>query len=208
MATPLRTTCSTAATPMDADSKTTTTAGASTCAIPSSRQLFSRDVLQTENVRKPVLMHRLLPLGTHHSAQELSRRTISGLLGNVGTASTVARYLGLLDDAGLLCGLNRFGASLAKSAGSSTRFLVHDTSLTTTAWPDSPDTFIQTAANRGRLVEPAVGCYLLTQSKVQHFDLTWWREGNYEVDYVVRNGSDIYAIEVKSGRTRTKDSLA
>jgi predicted AAA+ superfamily ATPase len=153
-------------------------------------------------------MHSLFLLGTHHSAQELSHRTISGLLGNVGTASTVARYLGLLDDAGLLCGLNRFGASLAKSAGSSTRFLVHDTSLTTTAWPDSPDTFIQTAANRGRLVESAVGCYLLTQSKIQHFDLTWWREGNYEVDYVAPKGSSIYAIEVKSGRTRTNDCLA
>jgi predicted AAA+ superfamily ATPase len=161
-----------------------------------------------EDIRKPVLMHSLFLLGTHHSAQELSHRTISGLLGNVGTASTVARYLGLLDDAGLLCGLNRFGASLAKSTGSSTRFLVHDTSLMAATRPDSPDTFIQTAANRGRLVESAVGCYLLTQSKVQHFDLTWWREGNYEVDYVARKGPSIYAIEIRSGRTRTNDCLA
>jgi predicted AAA+ superfamily ATPase len=153
-------------------------------------------------------MHSLFLLGTHHSAQELSDNTVSGQLGDVGAVSTVARYLGLFDDAGLLCGLNRSGASLAKSTGSSTRFLVHDTSLMTTAWSDSPDTFIQTAANRGRLVEPAVGCYLLTQSKVQHFDLTWWREGKCEVDYVVRKGSSIYAIKVKSGRTRTKDGLA
>jgi predicted AAA+ superfamily ATPase len=60
-----------------------------------------------ENVRKPELMHSLFLLGTHHFAQELSDNTVSGQLGDVGAVSTVARYLGLFDDARLLCGLNR-----------------------------------------------------------------------------------------------------
>ena len=92
--------------------------------------------------------------------------------------------------------------------GSSPRFLVYDTSLMTATWSGTIDTLMQTPTNRGYLVESAVGCYLLAQSQIQHFDLMWWREENFEVDYVVRKGSSVCAIEVKSGRVRTTDGLA
>jgi predicted AAA+ superfamily ATPase len=38
-------------------------------------------------------------------------------------------------------------------------------------------------------------------------DLFYWREGNDEVDYVLKLGRKIVAIEVKSGRERKKSGL-
>ena len=53
---------------------------------------------------------------------------------------------------------------------------------------------------RGHLVETAVGAYLIGRSAIDGFDLFWWRNGNLEVDFVLKRGQQITAIEVKSGR--------
>jgi predicted AAA+ superfamily ATPase len=53
----------------------------------------------------------------------------------------------------------------------------------------------------GRLVENAVGaCLCGNLNSVEH-TVTYWREGAHEVDFVVSRGRDIWAIEVKSGRS-------
>jgi len=51
----------------------------------------------------------------------------------------------------------------------------------------------------GRLVETAVGAHLVRAG----LQVSWWRDGNREVDYIVRNGQRVTAIEVKSGAART-----
>ena len=169
---------------------------------------ISRDVLQMEEVRRPALLRSLFLLGTHYSGQELSYRKVLGQLDDKGNVTTLAHYLRLLDEAGLLCGLSKYDASTAKPLGSSPRFLVYDPSLMVAAWSDSLDTLINDPTNRGHLVESAVGSYLLAQSKVQNFDLLWWRDGADEVDFIARKGSNLIAIEVKSGRIRATGGLA
>lgn len=52
----------------------------------------------------------------------------------------------------------------------------------------------------GRLVESAVGAHLANAELRGECVLHYWREGNKEVDFVVRAGRRITAIEVKSGR--------
>ena len=37
--------------------------------------------------------------------------------------------------------------------------------------------------------------------------ITYWREGDHEVDYVVARGRDVWAIEVKSGRSGKASGL-
>jgi predicted AAA+ superfamily ATPase len=54
-------------------------------------------------------------------------------------------------------------------------------------------------------VETAVGAHLLRGAQVSGFELSWWREANHEVDYIMRKGRSLVAIEVKSSRRR--DSL-
>jgi predicted AAA+ superfamily ATPase len=52
----------------------------------------------------------------------------------------------------------------------------------------------------GRLVESCVGAHLLNTSFGTNIELTYWRERNQEVDFVLRQGKTTVAIEVKSGR--------
>jgi len=54
----------------------------------------------------------------------------------------------------------------------------------------------------GRLVESAVGAHLANAAAGGTCDLFYWRERNREVDFVVRAGKRLVAIEVKSGRAR------
>ena len=77
--------------------------------------------------------------------------------------------------------------------------MVHDPALMTSMWHgkgsllEDPDLY-------GHLVETAVGAYLIARSAIDGFALYWWRDGNLEVDFVLRRARDITAIEVKCGR--------
>jgi predicted AAA+ superfamily ATPase len=42
----------------------------------------------------------------------------------------------------------------------------------------------------------------LRGAQASGFELSWWREANCEVDFVMRKGRKLVAIEVKSGRRR------
>jgi hypothetical protein len=51
-------------------------------------------------------------------------------------------------------------------------------------------------------VESAVGAHLANAAQTHGGELFYWREGNYEVDFVVWRGRTVTAIEVKSGRAQ------
>jgi hypothetical protein len=53
----------------------------------------------------------------------------------------------------------------------------------------------------GRLVESAIGAHLGNAAAMGECELFYWRERNREVDFVVKTGRSVTAIEVKSGRS-------
>lgn len=63
----------------------------------------------------------------------------------------------------------------------------------------------QDAAFWGRLVESAVGAHLVNTAASTEIEVSYWRERNREVDFVLRRGDRLRAIEVTSGRR--KDTL-
>lgn len=54
---------------------------------------------------------------------------------------------------------------------------------------------------RGRLVESAVGAHLANAAACGECELFYWQERGAEVDFVVRAGRRVIAIEVKSTAT-------
>ena len=168
---------------------------------------ISNDVLQLENVRKPALFKRLFELGAYYSGQEMSFRKVLGQLDDRGNTDTLAHYLDLLDAAGMITGLQKYDPKELRSRKSSPRFMVHDTALMSAAWRDRADSLLREAELRGRLVESAVGAHLINRAAVERFELFWWRDGNFEVDFVLRQGERITAIEVKSGRVKSLGGL-
>lgn len=51
----------------------------------------------------------------------------------------------------------------------------------------------------GRLVESAVGAHVAKAAATGDCSAYYWRERNREVDFIVRSGKKLVALEVKSG---------
>jgi predicted AAA+ superfamily ATPase len=172
---------------------------------------LSKDVLQMQDIRKPAVLRRLFILGSSYSAKELSFRKMLGQLDDKGNTDTIAGYLELLARAGLLTGLQKYeGGKLIGLRRSSPRLMVFDTALMTASLVGSQSdarNLLGTPELRGYVAESAVGAWLLAESQKSGFDVFWWRENNDEVDFVLRRGDALVALEVKSGRNKRADGL-
>lgn len=161
---------------------------------------LARDVLLLSRVDKPALLRRLFDLGCRYSGQILSYTKMVGQLQDAGNTTTLAHYLDLLGGAGMLVGLHKFAGAAVRSRASSPKLQVLDTALLSAL---SGYSFEEAHADReywGRLVESAVGAHLANAAAAGECELFYWRERNREVDFVVRAGRRLTAIEVKSGR--------
>lgn len=166
-----------------------------------------KDVISLDRVTKPALMEALFTLGSAYSGQEVSYRKLLGQLDDAGNATTIAHYLSLLSDAGLLSGLQKYTEKLIKTRASSPRLIAHDTSLMVASYGRYRDFLLSDPDRRGHLVESAVGGYLLKRAIKEHFDVCWWREGADEVDFVIQDGMARTALEVKSGKIKSLGGL-
>lgn len=119
--------------------------------------------------------------------------------------TTLANYLGLLEDVWLATGLQKYSGSVARKRASSPKLLVLDTALMSAAKGVPFEEARGDRAYWGRLVETAVGAHLLAQAQVVPQRVMYWRERDLEVDYVVEDASGLTAIEVKSDRERGGD---
>ena len=161
---------------------------------------IARDVLLMTRVDKPALLRRLFELGCRYSGQVLSYTKMLGQLQDAGNATTLAHYLDLLDGAGMLTGLQKYAGKAVRQRGSSPKLQVLNTALMTAQSGLSPDEARADREFRGRLVESTVGAHLANAAAEGLCELFYWRERNREVDFVVRAGRVVIAIEVKSGR--------
>lgn len=161
---------------------------------------ISRDVLLLTRVDKPALLRRLFELACRYSGQVLSYTKMLGQLHDAGNTTTLAHYLDLLGGAGLVVGLQKYAGDVARSRGSIPKLQVMNTALLTAL---SGLTLAEARADGefwGRLVESAVGAHLANAAAGRELELYYWRERNQEVDFVVKAGRRLAAIEVKSTR--------
>lgn len=166
----------------------------------------SRDILLLTRVDKPALLRQLFRLSCEYSGQILSYQKMLGQLQDAGNTTTLAHYLDLLGTAGMVMGLQKYSGSRVRQHGSIPKLLVLNTALMTS---QSGLTFPEALANRefwGRLVESAVGGHLVNSAVGTQIEVTYWRERNREVDYILSGAQNVLAMEVKSGRRRTSRS--
>lgn len=160
---------------------------------------ISRDILLLTRVDKPALFRRLFQLGCDYSGQVLSYQKMIGQMQDAGNTTTLAHYLELLSGAGMLTGLSKFAGQRVRQRGSSPKLLVLDTALLTAS---SPYTLVQArkeGAFWGRVVESAVGAHLVNSAMGTKVEVFYWRDRGKEVDFILRLGKTVVAIEVKSG---------
>lgn len=161
---------------------------------------IEKDILMMTRVDKPALLKNLFHLGCSYSGQILSYDKMLGQLQDAGNTTTLARYLDMLGNAGLICGLQKYAGQQHRRRASPPKFNVLNNALMSAG---SGYTKAEAKADRsywGRLVESAVGAHLYNSG---HPDcrLYYWRESSREVDFVIERGKRLTAIEVKSGPT-------
>ena len=164
---------------------------------------ISRDILLMTQVNKPALLRRLFQLGCSYSGQILSYQKILGQLQDSGNTTTLAHYLDLLSGVGFLSGIQKFSIQKVRTRSSSPKLQVNNTALMSAQCGKSFSEAKNDSKLWGRLVESAVGAHLLNSIRGTQIELFYWREGNYEVDFILRKGKFITAIEVKSSHKKT-----
>ncbi len=173
------------------------------------KPIIERDIIGLTQIRKPALMRQLIDLASSYSGQLISYNKLLGQLKDAGNATTLANYLDLLSDAGLMVALSPYTASPHLGRSRSPKLNVLNTALMTAAPGYS---FQEAKSDRslwGRIVESAVGAHLYNTRNVStriHF----WRDksGANEVDFVISRGPHLVGLEVKSGRIRSHSGLA
>jgi predicted AAA+ superfamily ATPase len=169
--------------------------------------VLARDVLQMSKIAKPVLLRHLFALAATLPAQCVSYTKMLGQLQDAGNTTTLAHYLKLLESAFLASGLELFSQGKQRKRGSSPKLVLWNNALVNAL---STRTFAESIGDKiwwGRLVENAVGAHLCNNLHSVEYTITYWREGNHEVDYVVARGRDVWAVEVKSGRSGKASGL-
>lgn len=168
---------------------------------------ISKDILMLTRVDKPALMKRLFELSCTYSGQILSYNKMLGQLRDAGNTTTLSHYLTLLSTAGLVTGIEKYSSNIIRKKSSSPKFQVYNTALISALSNESFEDALQNPAFWGRLIESAAGAHLLNHSVSGDFALTYWREGNDEIDFVIEQ-KKLIGIEVKSGAVHNTSGMA
>lgn len=161
--------------------------------------VLSKDVLLMSPITKPALLRQTFGLAVDHPAQILSYQKMLGTLQDAGNTTTVASYLRLLSNAFLLSPIEKWSGSRIKKRGSTPKILIMDNALISSM---AGGKFRETLKDRtawGRLIENAVGAKIHILMKELGGELYYWRLRRDEIDYILRIGKKLLAVEVKSG---------
>ncbi len=159
---------------------------------------IEKDILMMTRVNKPILLKNAFELGCEYSGQIFAYEKMRGQLTDAGNVTTLAHYMELLSKAGLITGLQSFFGNKRRRRASKPKLNVMNTALMACY---SGYSFADARADRtfwGRMVESAVGAHLVNTCPPE-YEIYYWRDRGYEVDFVLHQGGKLLAIEVKSG---------
>lgn len=160
-----------------------------------------KDILGITSISKPALFRQTFELAMSYPAQEISYQKLLGQLQESGNATTIKHYLELLEGAYLIKALQKYSGSEIRKKGSSPKILPLNTALIHAY--KNPENAMRDPEWRGRVFEAAIGASLARSEG----DLFYWRDGRLEVDYVLKLEEQLFCIEVKSGRRKSRKGL-
>lgn len=162
--------------------------------------VIGKDVLLMSPVQKPALLRQAFGMACAHPAEIMSYQKMLGQLTDAGNTVTIAHYFDLLSAAYLMAPLQRWSGSRIRQRGSIPKIVLRDNSLVTALTPAMIKNGRIEPAWKGRLVENAVGAALVAMAEREGGEVFYWRDRQDEVDYILKRGPELVAIEVKSGK--------
>lgn len=169
---------------------------------------INKDILMNTPIGKPALLRQTFELGASYSGKLLSLNKMLGSLQDAGNTVTLAGYVNLLDESGLLCGLRKYSIDMARRRASIPKFQVYNNALKMVY---NPHIFEQAMMDRtvwGHIFESGIGAWIVSQAFVHRIEVFYWRDRDDEVDFILRKKGSVVAIEVKSNAEKKTDGLA
>ena len=160
--------------------------------------VIEKDILSNHTVKSPALFKQAFEILIAYPAQEISYTKILGQLQDKGNTDLIKHYIALFEGAYLLRALEKFSQKPLVKKSSSPKILPLCSAFYYLTLQSSYE-----PEERGRAFELLVGCQLDRTG----LELYYWREGNFEVDFVLKRGKEIWGIEVKSGKKRSPRGL-
>lgn len=162
--------------------------------------VLARDILQMQTVTKPSLLRHLFMLAASYPSQILSYNKMLGQLQDAGNTTTLANYVKLLESAFLVSGLEQYKKDVHGKRGSSPKLIMWNNALVNALYSTSLSQLREDYTKWGRIVENAIGSIMLNRFQGTPFELYYWRQRDNEVDFIVKNSSSLYAIEIQAGK--------
>lgn len=159
---------------------------------------INKDILIDTPINKPALLRQTFELAAAYSGNILSLSKMVGSLQDAGNTTTLAGYLDLLAQSGLICALQKFSVDSARRRASIPKLQVFNNALKMVYTPQSFGSAIANRQTWGHIFESGIGAHLLSQAFTHRFEVFYWRDRNDEVDFILRKHNSIIAIEVKS----------
>lgn len=160
--------------------------------------VIEKDILQYHTVKSPALFKQAFEIIMSYPAQEISYTKLLGQIQDRGNTELVKYYLSLYEGAFLVKVLEKYSGKKIIMKSSTPKILPLAPCL---YYLEIQDEY--KGEELGRVFELIVGAQLVRTEE----DLFYWREGDNEVDFVLKKGRKLYAIEVKSGRKKSIHGL-
>ncbi len=158
--------------------------------------VIGKDILQQAQVRNPALFRQAFILLSGLPACEISYTKLLGKLQEKGNTDLIKYYIELFEGAYLFKSIPKYHPQPLRLRSSSPKIIP--------LCPALIDRLVYgQAAEEGRVLEAAVGARLAQV----YPHLFYWRDGDFEVDYVLETGSRLIAIEVKTKKNKSSKSL-
>jgi hypothetical protein len=168
---------------------------------------INKDILIDTPISKPALLRQTFELAAAYSGNILSLTKMVGSLQDAGNTTTLAGYLNLLAQSGLICGLQKYSPDAARRKASIPKLQVYNNALKMVYTPQS---FVSAIADRktwGHIFESGIGAHIMSQAFTHRFEVFYWRDRNDEVDFILRKHNSVIAIEVKSNAEANASGL-
>lgn len=160
--------------------------------------VIEKDILANHKVKSPALFKQAFEIICSYPAQIISYTKLLGQLQDKGNTDLVKYYLSLHEGAFLVKQVFKFSEKATLQKTSSPKIIPLCPALYYLTIQDDYRT-----DEKGHIFESIVGAALLRLD----YEVFYWRDGKYEVDYILKRGRKLIAIEVKSSRRKSRKGL-
>lgn len=159
--------------------------------------VIEKDLLTLARIRNPALFKQTFHLLQNLPATEISYTKLLGQLQEKGNTDLIKNYLDLYEGAFLFSQIHKYHKKIFRTRLSTPKMVCMAPSLLNLNQKKSSE-FL------GLCFESLVGADLIRAG----LSVTYWRDGDYEIDFVVELSGQLFGIEVKSQKRKSSKSVS